>query len=186
MGGMPCKHGLNPQACLPCFHEKRNAAPTSKPAERASVPKNNVIDAVKQARLDAQQAEGAVNIRLRAAGLPNLPPGTDVLEPTVHVGPTRVGYENDGTPIAQPKQEDPELGRPKVRGKMPVPVLHGGAVAGQAQKTLEPFSYASAKPWHTKTVTVAGVQQTIAVPPRHGSIIDSLPRHPNPEPALRR
>ena len=175
-----------PASVPPLLPREAKRGPHVEAGGACAGPKNNVIDAVKQARLDAQQAEGAVNIRLRAAGLPNLPPGTDVLEPTVHVGPTRVGYENDGTPIAQPKQEDPELGRPKVRGKMPVPVLHGGAVAGQAQKTLEPFSYASAKPWHTKTVTVAGVQQTIAVPPRHGSIIDSLPRHPNPEPALRR
>src|SRR6202042_2070957 len=98
---MPCPHNQNPRACLSCYHAAQSKAPTQMPAQKAAAPINNVIASVKTAHVEAQRAEGHVNGKLRAAGLPKM--GVEVLEPTVHPGPVRMGYEQDGSPIKQPE-----------------------------------------------------------------------------------
>lgn len=153
-----CAHGLNPQACLQCFHA-RDRAPKPTPPPRKVVgnlafaqPPSPVIAAVKA----------------RIGPPPSLVPQVSA--------PVHVGVRPDGTKIEPPA---PPQEAPRTRGKMPVPVLHGAmAQAGQgATQTTIPgampaaFSYAadqgrtdSKGVWH---------------PPRHAQLIDSLPRHPH-------
>jgi hypothetical protein len=108
-------------------------------------------------------------VRARA-GVPDVVPGV----PQV-AGPVHVGVQPDGTPVEAPK--------PKTRivGTMPVPVQAGqaGVGAAQSKNSLTPFDYSenqgrtdSRGNWH---------------PPKHRSLIDSKPRHPNAnDPPFRR
>jgi hypothetical protein len=184
---MPCQHGLNPVACLRCYHTAVAQKPTSQPVPRNPIPHNAIIDAVKNVHREAQQADGMLRARMKEAGMTKeaidaAVPLQPMSEPTVVQQPVHVGYLPNGDPVPPPPVE--ELGRPKVRGKMPVPVFEAGAGGGRAGAVIEPFSYAQ-KPWETKTVRIAGQKVEVSVPPKHGSLIDSLPRHPHPEPVRR-
>lgn len=83
-------------------------------------------------------------------------------------GPTYMGERADGTANVAPEPPPGEV----VRGRMPVPVQHHAHGAPSASgKVLTSFDYAQDQGrvgkdgfWH---------------PPKHTSIVDRLPRHPN-------
>jgi hypothetical protein len=151
-----CTHNQNPQACLSCYNARVSAQPRSQPKPTAKMPKlNDVIRAVRE------QHGGFMK-------------QADV-EPTVVNAPVRVGYEKDGSPIQAATKDAP------TRGPMPKPVIVAPASAGQAQRVVEPFSYAaqSSQASKTKVLDVQGVKMEVQVPPKHREVMDRLPRHPD-------
>lgn len=109
-----CPHGVNPMACVACYHAKQTAPkPQAQPLVRGPV--NPIIAAVK-ARSDQ----------------PDLAPGVPNVGAPVHVG-----QNADGTPIAKPKTKT------VVVGKMPTPVIHNavGTGAAPAGNVMDPLDY---------------------------------------------
>jgi hypothetical protein len=153
---MLCDHGLNPKACLKCFHQGQAAAATSQPkpkpghpygGQNPAAPPNPIIAAVKA----------------RAGRMPG-----DIVPQ--QAGPVVMSSGVEVAPA--PVQEDD---RPKVRGKMPKPVQHqsavGGAKAAGGGSLPQAFHYADDQ----GRVDSKGIWH----PPKHKSIIDRAPRHPN-------
>jgi hypothetical protein len=154
-----CPHKQNPTHCITCYHARANARPTSQPKPAATIPQTvPLMDSVKKEYVqEFYKAHGRVPTPQELAGEPEI---------------VRMGVEADGTPIPLPEP------KPFV-GPMPKPVLTAAqSAAAQSEGVREPFSYAR-QPAKPKEMVINGVKQTVMVPPKRPSLIDSLPRHPD-------
>jgi hypothetical protein len=153
---MLCPHNLNPRACLKCFHEAQSAAPTNQPKPKAGHPYGGVNPASPPNSVLAA-------VKARAGWMPGV------------IVPQSAGPVVMSSGIEAPQAPEQEDDRPKVRGRMPKPVQNGGGqgarLGANGGQVPQAFHYADDQGRHDSK----GVWH----PPKHRSVIDRAPRHPN-------